>query len=63
MKITPIAYNHCIIELDNGEVIDVNDGTKIPKGLLTLKLKSPTDKRMIVVTSITYDASVSLYME
>ncbi len=63
MKIIPIAFNHCIIELDNGEKLDVNDGTSVLKGTVTLKLIDPTEKRLIVVTSTIYDASVRLAIE
>ena len=63
MKIIPVAFNHCIIELDNGEFIDANDGTLAPKGTFTLKLMEPTEKRLIIASSITYDASVRLQME
>ncbi|KKK80842.1 hypothetical protein LCGC14_2819450 [marine sediment metagenome] len=63
MKIIPVALNHCIIELDNGEFLDVNDGTSVPKGTVVFKLMDPTEKRLIVATSITYDATVRISME
>ena len=63
MKITPVAINHCLLELDNGEILDVNDGTAVPKGTITLRLLEPTENRMIVATSITYDATVRISME
>jgi len=28
MKIIPLATNHILLELDNGVVIDINDGSK-----------------------------------
>jgi hypothetical protein len=43
MKIIAVAFNHIQLELDNGEVIDVNDGTAVPvrlgqnAGLLNIK--------------------------
>ena len=63
MKIIPVAINHCFIELDNGEIIDANDGTAVPKGTLTLRLLEPTKKRLVTATSLEYDASVRLFME
>ncbi len=63
MKVLSMALNHIVLELDNGELIDVNDGTSVPKGVLTMKLQDPTTKRLIVMTSITYDASVRLGMD
>ena len=63
MKIIPVALNHCIIELDNGEFLDVNDGTSVSKGTVILKLMDPTEKRLIVVTSTMYDATVRLAIE
>lgn len=63
MKVTPIAYNHIHIELDNGEILDVNDGTKAPKGGIRIQLIKPTDFRMVVSTPVTYDGTVTLEME
>ena len=63
MKIISVAANHIIIELDNGEFIDINDGTSVFRGTVTLKLMDPTDKRLIVMTSMTYDAAVRISME
>lgn len=35
MKILAVANNHIQLELDNGELIDVNDGTAIRHGELS----------------------------
>jgi hypothetical protein len=39
MKIISVAFNHIQLELDNGEIIDVNDGTAVGGygGLLAIK--------------------------
>ncbi len=63
MKIILMATNYILLKLDNGEIIDVNDGTSVPKGALTVKLKEPTKMKMIISSSVTYDASVRLLME
>jgi hypothetical protein len=49
MKVIPIANNHISIELDNGETLDVNDGTFIPGskdnsgGHVTIKISALTE--------------------
>ena len=51
MKIIAVAFNHIQLELDNGEVIDVNDGTAVPvrlgqnAGLLNIKNTGLTPSR------------------
>ncbi len=62
MKVIPLAVNHIAIELDNGEVLDVNDGTKVDN-TVTIRLESPTQRRMVTCTSVTYDASVRLLLD
>ncbi len=63
MKIIPIALNHLRIQLANGDTIDINDGTLIPRGELTVKLYDTGKRRMIIATSITYDGAVRLSFE
>ncbi len=63
MKVQPIAFNHILLFLDNGEILDINDGTGVPKGALTIKLSTPTKRQLIVSTSTTYDGAVRLLME
>jgi len=49
MKVQPIAFNHIYLHLDNGEVIDVNDGTSTPSnGTLNLALTFSSDKLMAI---------------
>ena len=62
MNVIPIATNHIAVELDNGEVLDINDGSKVDNAV-TIRLESPTQRRMVVCTSITYDASVRLLLD
>ncbi len=63
MKVIPVAINHIFLELDNGEIIDVNDGTSVPKGALTIRLADPTERYIITSTSTTYDATTRLLFE
>ena len=58
MKIQPLAYNHIQIRLDNGETLDINDGTKIHKGNVTIKLLDPTKRQIASSYSTQYDATV-----
>jgi len=52
MKVQPIAFNHIYLHLDNGEIIDVNDGTSSPSyGILSLTLSIPSDKSMAIKES------------
>ena len=48
MKVTPVAYNHIHMELDNGEILDVNDGTSATDGAVLIKLSHPTDRFLVV---------------
>ena len=49
MKIQPIATNHIHIHLDNGEILDINDGTLVPSGgFLNIMLVRPTNKYLVV---------------
>ncbi|KKN75197.1 hypothetical protein LCGC14_0383560 [marine sediment metagenome] len=49
MKIQPVAINHILIYLDNGETLDINDGTLTPSGgTLNMVLPPPTDRFMVV---------------
>ncbi len=63
MKITPIAANHCRIELDNGELLDVNDGSSVQGGYVNIQLMEPTKRRLVVCTSTQYDATVRLLID
>lgn len=61
MKVQPVAINHILLHLDNGEILDINDGTLTPSGgILAVRLTDPTDKQMITSTSTTYDGIVRL---
>lgn len=43
MKITPVANNRVQLKLDNGEVLDIMDGTIVPSGgLVLVSLSHPT---------------------
>ena len=49
MKVIPVAYNHIHLELDNGEILDINDGTSTPNSNnLMIQLSRPSDRYMIV---------------
>ncbi len=63
MKIIPIAKNRCFIQLDNGEILDFNDGSSVPKGTVTIQLMSPTVARMVTIIPTQYDGSVQLLVE
>ncbi len=63
MKILPVAINHCIIELDNGERLDINDGSSVLGGYVNIQLLEPTKRRLVVCTSTQYDATVRLLID
>jgi hypothetical protein len=48
MKIIAVANNHIKLELDNGELVDVNDGTAIIRGerIGILSIKNDRTMRM-----------------
>ena len=49
MKVQPIAVNHIHLILDNGDIIDVNDGSSTKEGYLTLRLGYPTDEHKFMI--------------
>ena len=49
MKVQPIAFNHILLHLDNGEILDINDGTSAPTyGQLNIVLPPPSNKFMLI---------------
>ena len=62
MKIVPVAINHVLVHLDNGEILDINDGTSTKEGTFNVRLEEPTERRITAVTSITYDSTIRIKM-
>jgi len=53
MKITPMANNHIHLELDNGDILDINDGTNTEGlGILAIKNTIPANYDMVVGTEV-----------
>lgn len=48
MKVIPLAINHVELELENGAILDVNDGTSVRKiGMLTITAAKKSPRSMI----------------
>lgn len=60
MQIIPQSFNHIKLILDNGEILDINDGTKTKNGNFIVKLDEPTHAILVPLLSVSYDAAIRI---